>query len=204
MIASLRGTVISISLDSAVIECAGVGYLVKATPNTLAQLVRGEEAFILTTMVVKEDSHTLYGFLDDSTREMFALVQTVSGLGPRLALAAQSVYTTEELATAIGAGDAKTLQKIPGVGKRMAERMVVDLKDKVAAYAGTAPAPDATGASGGVVNALVADQVVEALVGLGFTEKVAGPVATQVLTESPDMQTSQALRAALSILGTGK
>lgn len=204
MIASLRGTVITISLDSAVIECAGVGYLVKATPNTLAQLVRGEETFILTTMVVKEDSHTLYGFLDDSTREMFALLQTVSGLGPRLALAAQSVYTTEELAQAISSGDAKTLQKIPGVGKRMAERMVVDLKDKVAGYGNLEAAhAEVTGANADL-SGQVAEQVIEALTGLGFTEKVATPVVAQVLTENPDIQTSQALRSALSILGTRK
>lgn len=204
MIASLRGTVITLSLDSAVIECAGVGYSVKATPNTLGQLARGEEAFILTTMVVKEDSQTLYGFLDDSTREMFALLQTVSGLGPRLALAAQSVYTTEELARAISASDAKTLQKIPGVGKRMAERMVVDLKDKVAGYA-SGDSVTAESAHAPVdVSGQVASQVIEALTGLGFTEKVAEPTVAQVLAENPNIQTSQALRAALGILGTRK
>lgn len=204
MIASLRGTVITISLDSAVIECAGVGYLIKAAPNTLAQLTRGEETFILTTMVVKEDSQTLYGFLDDSTREMFGLLQTVSGLGPRLALAAQSVYTTEELAGAISSSDAKTLQKIPGVGKRMAERMVVDLKDKVAGYVSPG-GPTHEAASPQVdLSGHIAEQVIEALTGLGFTEKMAEPAVSQVLSENPDIQTSQALRAALSILGTRK
>lgn len=204
MIASLRGTVITISLDSAVIECAGVGYLVKAAPNTLAQLTRGEETFILTTMVVKEDSQTLYGFLDDSTREMFGLLQTVSGLGPRLALAAQSVYTTEELAGAISSSDAKTLQKIPGVGKRMAERMVVDLKDKVAGYVSPG-GPTHEAASPQVdLSGHIAEQVIEALTGLGFSEKMAEPAVSQVLSENPDIQTSQALRAALSILGTRK
>lgn len=204
MIASLRGTVITISLDSAVIECAGVGYLVKAAPNTLAQLTRGEETFILTTMVVKEDSQTLYGFLDDSTREMFALLQTVSGLGPRLALAAQSVYTTEELAGAISSSDAKTLQKIPGVGKRMAERMVVDLKDKVAGYVSPGGSTHEVASPQVDLSGHIAEQVIEALTGLGFTEKMAEPAVSQVLSENPDIQTSQALRAALSILGTRK
>lgn len=204
MIASLRGTVITISLDSAVIECAGVGYLVKAAPNTLAQLARGEETFILTTMVVKEDSQTLYGFLDDSTREMFALLQTVSGLGPRLALAAQSVYTTEELAGAISSSDAKTLQKIPGVGKRMAERMVVDLKDKVAGYVSPGGSTHEVASPQVDLSGHIAEQVIEALTGLGFTEKMAEPAVSQVLSENPDIQTSQALRAALSILGTRK
>lgn len=204
MIASLRGTVITISLDSAVIECAGVGYLIKAAPNTLAQLARGEETFILTTMVVKEDSQTLYGFLDDSTREMFALLQTVSGLGPRLALAAQSVYTTEELAGAISSSDAKTLQKIPGVGKRMAERMVVDLKDKVAGYVSPGGSTHEVASPQVDLSGHIAEQVIEALTGLGFTEKMAEPAVSQVLSENPDIQTSQALRAALSILGTRK
>lgn len=204
MIASLRGTVITISLDSAVIECAGVGYLIKAAPNTLAQLTRGEETFILTTMVVKEDSQTLYGFLDDSTREMFALLQTVSGLGPRLALAAQSVYTTEELAGAISSSDAKTLQKIPGVGKRMAERMVVDLKDKVAGYVSPGGSTHEVASPQVDLSGHIAEQVIEALTGLGFTEKMAEPAVSQVLSENPDIQTSQALRAALSILGTRK
>lgn len=204
MIASLRGTVITISLDSAVIECAGVGYLIKAAPNTLAQLTRGEETFILTTMVVKEDSQTLYGFLDDSTREMFGLLQTVSGLGPRLALAAQSVYTTEELAGAISSSDAKTLQKIPGVGKRMAERMVVDLKDKVAGYVSPGGSTHEVASPQVDLSGHIAEQVIEALTGLGFTEKMAEPAVSQVLSENPDIQTSQALRAALSILGTRK
>ena len=204
MIASLRGTVITISLDSAVIECAGVGYLVKAAPNTLAQLARGEETFILTTMVVKEDSQTLYGFLDDSTREMFALLQTVSGLGPRLALAAQSVYTTQELAGAISSSDSKTLQKIPGVGKRMAERMVVDLKDKVAGYVSPGGSTHEVASPQVDLSGHIAEQVIEALTGLGFTEKMAEPAVSQVLSENPDIQTSQALRAALSILGTRK
>lgn len=204
MIASLRGTVITISLDSAVIECAGVGYLIKAAPNTLAQLTRGEETFILTTMVVKEDSQTLYGFLDDSTREMFGLLQTVSGLGPRLALAAQSVYTTEELAGAISSSDAKTLQKIPGVGKRMAERMVVDLKDKVAGYVNPGGSTHEVASPQVDLSGHIAEQVIEALTGLGFTEKMAEPAVSQVLSENPDIQTSQALRAALSILGTRK
>lgn len=204
MIASLRGTVITISLDSAVIECAGVGYLIKAAPNTLAQLARGEETFILTTMVVKEDSQTLYGFLDDSTREMFGLLQTVSGLGPRLALAAQSVYTTEELAGAISSSDAKTLQKIPGVGKRMAERMVVDLKDKVAGYVSPGGPTHEVASPQVDLSGHIAEQVIEALTGLGFTEKMAEPAVSQVLSENPDIQTSQALRAALSILGTRK
>ena len=180
MIVSLRGTVIDITPHHAVIECAGVGYQVLATPSTLGHLTRGAEAFILVTMIVREESQTLYGFLDAPTRDMFATLQTVSGLGPKLALAAQSVYTTPELAHAITHGDTKTLQKIPGVGKRMAERMVVDLKDKVATYAAPeTPAPAS----------------------LGFAEKTAEPVLTTVLAADPTLATPAALRASLNLLG---
>ncbi len=205
MIASLRGPVITIGLDHAVIECSGVGYRFTATPTTLAGLRRGEESTVLTSLVVKEDSMTLYGFTDDDTREMFHLLQTVTGLGPRLALAAQSVLSTTELSLAIGGGDGKTLQRIPGVGKRMAERMIVELKDKVAAFApepgagGTEPLPG-TGPVPAGAEAVV-EQVTEALLGLGFTERIAQPVVTGLLAADPGLDTAAALRAALSELG---
>ena len=194
MIVSLRGTVIDITPHHAVIECAGVGYQVLATPSTLGHLTRGAETFILVTMIVREESQTLYGFLDAPTRDMFATLQTVSGLGPKLALAAQSVYTTPELAHAITHGDTKTLQKIPGVGKRMAERMGVDLKDKVATYA----APETPAA---VPHTDTYEQVLEALASLGFAEKTAEPVLTTVLAADPTPTTPAALRASLNLLG---
>lgn len=202
MIVSLRGIVTDIRLDHAVIECAGVGYKVLASPGTLAQLVRGEEAYVLVTMIVREDSQTLYGFIHTETREMFHLLQSVSGLGPKLALAALSVYDTGVLSHAIANQDVKTLQKIPGVGKRMAERMIVDLKDKVAAYTATAEPLESNQASlGNTQGNLIAMTVVEALVGLGFSEKVAAPVVTGVVENNPDMQTSALLRMSLSLLG---
>lgn len=204
MIVSLRGTVASIGLGSAVIECNGVGYEVLASPSTLAHMSRGEECFVLTTMVVREDSQTLYGFASDEARQMFTLLQTVSGLGPKLALAAQSILSATDLAHAIANQDAKTLQRIPGVGKRVAERIIVDLKDKVSAFITAGDA--ATPAPGGVSLATndVAAQVLEALLGLGFTEKVAEPVVISVLADSPNATTSQVLRLALSALGKKK
>ncbi|WP_304324758.1 Holliday junction branch migration protein RuvA [Corynebacterium frankenforstense] len=198
MIASLNGTVVGIELTGAVIECAGVGYFFTATPQTLAGLRRGENARVLTTMVVRDDAVQLYGFTDDSQRSMFALLQTVSGLGPRLALATLSVFEPAEVAAAVGAGDAKTLQRVPGVGKRMAERMIVELKEKVAGYGEAAPegepaAPRAESAT--------AAQVTAALTGLGFTDKQAEGAVDAVLAEDADLDTSAALRAALSRLG---
>ena len=201
MIASLRGTVLDIQLDHVVLECAGVGYKVLATPNTLGSLQRGEEAFVMTTLVVKEDSMTLFGFTSPEDRDMFHVLQTVSGLGPKLALAALSVMGAGELAQAISGEDAARLQKIPGVGKRMAQRLVLELKDKVAAFSAelgddSVPDPAATGP--------VVDDVVEALIGLGFTDKAARPVVEAVAAEQPDAATPVVLRAALSQLGAKK
>lgn len=194
MIASLRGTVISIGLGTAVIECQGVGYEVTTTPATLARLQRGEEATLLTTMVVREDAMKLYGFIDDQSREMFALLQTVTGLGPRLALACESVLTPLEIAQAIAGGDAKTLQRVPGVGKRMADRLIVELKDKVAAYtAGVVDDGAPTSPAQGVAPVVVVDQVTQALTGLGFTEKQADDAVAAVLSADPGLDTSAAL-----------
>lgn len=203
MIASLRGTVINIGLSSAVIECNGVGYEVVTTPNTLSQLVRGEEALVLTTMVVREDAMKLYGFIDNESREMFSVLQTVSGLGPRLALACESVLSPLEISQAITNADAKTLQRVPGVGKRMADRLIVELKGKVAAFA--AGAVDEAGEQISLPNANIASEVVveqvsQALVGLGFSEKQSDDAVSFVLAADPSLDTSGALRAALAKL----
>ena len=201
MIASLRGTVLDIQLDHVVIECAGVGYKVLATPTTLGTLQRGEEAQVMTTLVVKEDSMTLYGFTSTDDRDMFHVLQTVSGLGPKLALAALSVMGAGDLAQAIAGEEAARLQKIPGVGKRMAQRLVLELKDKVSGFApALSDVPPATPAATGPV----ADDVVEALVGLGFTDKAARPIVEAVAAEQPDAATPVVLRAALSQLGAKK
>lgn len=204
MIDSLNGEVISIGLDHAVIECAGVGYRFLATPPTLGRLTRGETRRVLTSLVVKEDAMTLYGFADADARTMFHKLQTVTGLGPKLALAALAVFEPGELAAHIAAGDAKAVQTIPGVGKKMADRIVLELKDKLeglaapaGAAAGTAGAGGAAAASGGAGYA--SEQVIEALIGLGFGERVARPVVEKLASEIDEQ--SALLRAALTELG---
>ena len=141
MIASLRGIVIDKGLDYVVIECAGVGYQCAGTATTIAELLRGEEVFVTTAMVVREDSQTLYVFKDADEKRAFNTLQSVSGVGARLALAILSVVSPAELAVAVSNGDHKTLQKAPGVGKRLAERMAVDLKGKVADFGDPAGQP---------------------------------------------------------------
>lgn len=209
MIASLRGTVIDKGLDYVIIECAGVGYQCTGTATTIAELPRGEEVFVTTAMVVREDSQTLYVFKDADEKRAFATLQSVSGVGARLALAILSVISPQELARAVSNGDHKTLQKAPGVGKRLAERMAVDLKGKVAdlgevAEAGNTGAAGAAGVAGSqAVAADVREQVLEALVGLGFTESKAGTTIDAVLAQWSAPQAPDAsglLRASLAAI----
>lgn len=202
MIDSLSGEVLTIGLDHAVIECSGVGYRFLATPQTLGRFTRGEQARVMTSMVVKDDGVTLYGFGDADAREMFHKLQTVSGLGPKLALASLSVFDPGELSSHIANGDAKTIQSIPGVGKKMAERIALELKDKVEAFIPAGDAPAVAGTTGSNTgSSLVSEQVVEALVGLGFQERSARPVVDALVEEQPEENASALLRQALSQLG---
>jgi Holliday junction DNA helicase RuvA len=204
LIASVRGPVLEIGLDHAVVEVGGVGLAVHATPGTLAGLRRGVESRLATTLIVREDSLTLFGFADADERELFLLVQTVSGIGPRLAMATIAVLEPDTLRRALADGDLTTLQRIPGVGKKSAERLVVELRDKVAVPSpppvpvGAAAAPAATGAGG------TREQVVEALVGLGFTARPAEQAVDAVLAQSPDAAAAELLRSALSSLGRSR
>lgn len=196
MIASVRGEVLEVALDHAVIEAAGVGYRVNATPSTLATLRQGTQARLITAMVVREDSQTLYGFIDSETRDLFLTLLSVSGVGPRLAMATLAVHDAAALRHALHDGDVAALTRVPGIGKRGAERMVLELRDKVgAAAAGAAPA---------VNGHAVRVPVVEALVGLGFAAKQAEEATDKVLADDRDASTSGALRAALSLLGKSR
>jgi holliday junction DNA helicase RuvA len=194
VIASVRGEVVDVALDHAVIEAAGVGYKVMTTPATLATLRRGSEARLITAMIVREDSMTLYGFADGESRDLFTTLLGVSGVGPKIALATLAVYDAQALRQALADGDVTALTRVPGIGKRGAERMVLELRDKIGAVT---TGGGLAGASGHVVRA----PVVEALVGLGFAAKQAEETTDKVLADDPDATTQSALRAALSRLG---
>ena len=194
MIASVRGEVVDVALDHAVIEAAGVGYKVMATPATLATLRRGAEARLVVAMIVREDSMTLYGFSDGDARDLFSLLLGVSGVGPKIALATLAVYDPAALRTALADGDVGALTRVPGIGKRGAERLVLELRDKIGALPG---APGGAAVSGHAVGA----QVVEALVGLGFAARQAEEACDKALAENPEATTASALRSALSMLG---
>lgn len=201
MISSVRGQVLAISLDHVVVEVGGVGLAVLATPATLATLRVGEQATLHTQLVVREDSLTLYGFVETESRELFVLLQSVSGIGPRLALAALAVLDPDTLRAALADGNLTVLTQVPGIGKKGAERLSLELRDKVDAVPGG-------GATAGVLGAApaangVKPDVVEALVSLGFAAKQAEKAVDGVLAENGNgaSDTSAVLRAALGVLG---
>ena len=194
MIASVRGEIIDIALDHAVVEAAGVGYKVMATPSTLSTLRRGTEARLITAMIVREDSQTLYGFADADARDLFSTLLGVSGVGPKIALATLAVYDAPSLRQALADGDVTALTRVPGIGKRSAERMVLELRDKMGPTGAAIGLPAVNGHA-------VRGPVVEALVGLGFAVKQAEEATDKVLANEPEATTSSALRAALSMLG---
>jgi Holliday junction DNA helicase RuvA len=203
VISSVRGQVLSVDLDHAVIEVGGVGLAVRAVPATLATLRHGEQARLATSLVVREDSLTLYGFADGAARELFVLLQTVSGVGPRLALAMLAVLEPDSLRTALAEGDLTVLTRVPGIGRKGAERLVVELRDKVGEAGSAAPGP-AAGAGGAVRT-----QVTEALVGLGFAVRQAEQAVDAVLSDSngeshDTSDTSGILRSALTRLGRNR
>ncbi len=192
MIASIRGEVLDIALDHVVIEACGVGYKVMAAPSALASLRRGSEARLITAMIVREDSMTLYGFSDADARDLFLTLLGVSGIGPSIALGALAMYDGPTLRRAIADGDITALTRIPKVGKKTAELMALSLRDKMGAV---------TPSGAMAVNGhSVRGPVVEALVGLGFAVKQAEEATDKVLANDPEASQSSALRSALSML----
>jgi Holliday junction DNA helicase RuvA len=199
MIASVRGRVLAVRLDSAVLEVGGVGLLVQATPGTLAGLRLGQEAELSTSLVVREDALTLFGFVDADERDVFETVQTVSGIGPRLALAMLAVHSPDGLRRAVAVQDLTALMKVPGIGRKGAQRIVLELTDRLGAPVG------ADAASPGLAAAPPAawrDQVVEALVGLGWSAKQAVDAVDVVsAAETGTADVAGVLRSALRHLG---
>jgi len=204
VISSVRGEVLAIGLDHAVVEVGGVGLAVQATPSTLARLRRGQSARLDTALVVREDSLTLFGFADAAERELFGLLQTVSGVGPRLALATLAVLDPQSLSVALADGNLTTLMSVPGIGRKGAERLVVELRDKVAPPGPGDAAADEDAPVSPVAAGTLRDQVVEALVGLGFAAKPAEKAVDEVLGAGGPSDSSAVLRAALTRLGPGR
>ena len=196
MIASVRGRVVSVAGDGAVVEVGGVGLRVLCTPATLAELRPGQETRLATSLVVRDDSLTLYGFADDESRELFLLLQTASGVGPRLAQAVLAVHPPDLVRKAIANGEISVLTQVPGIGRKGAERIVLELRDKVGPVAADAAAPASPAAW--------REQVRTGLVGLGWTAAQADQ-AVSAVAESIDEQDPPPvpvlLRQAIRLLG---
>ena len=131
MISSVRGPVTAVAPDAAVVEVGGVGLFVQCTPSTLARLRVGETTRLATSLVVREDSLTLYGFSDEDERAVFELLQTASGVGPRLAQAMLAVHSPDALRRALATEDLAALTLVPGIGRKGAQRIVLELKDRL-------------------------------------------------------------------------
>ena len=197
MIAFVRGRVAGLTLTSAVLEVGGVGLELHCTPDTLASLRAGEEATLPTSMVVREDSLTLFGFADDDERQMFELVQTASGVGPKLAQAMLACHSPETLRRAVSADDVKTLTIVPGIGQKGAQRIILELRDRIGSPGLTAVVRTHTPAA----TPDWQSQVQAGLVGLGWSAKEADTAIGHVAPEAgdpPDVATL--LRAALRML----
>jgi Holliday junction DNA helicase RuvA len=195
MIAFVRGEVAAVTLSSAVLEVGGVGLELMCTPGTLATLRTGQPATLPTSMVVREDSLTLFGFLDDDEKATFELVQTASGVGPKLAQAMLACLSPDDLRAAVAGDDVKTLTRVPGIGQKGAQRIILELKDRIGAP---------TGVAGRVASAPAAPwkaQVHQGLVGLGWSTKDADQAIESVAHAAGDEPDVGALlRAALRSL----
>ena len=197
MIAFVRGEVAAVTLNSAVLEVGGVGLELLCTPNTLATLRPGHPVTLPTSMVVREDSLTLFGFLDDDEKSCFELLQTASGVGPKLAQAMLAVLNPDDLRRAVGTEDVTTLTRVPGIGQKGAQRIILELKDRLGAPVGSGAQRLAA------AHEAWRDQVHQGLVGLGWSTREAETAVENVAPMVPtngEPDVSALLRAALRTL----
>src|SRR6185437_11780339 len=222
MIAHLNGVVSTVAPEGAVIDVGGVGLLVQCSPGTLAGLRPGERAKVSTSLVVREDALTLYGFGTDDERNTFELLQTASGIGPRLALAMLATFSPDGLRQAVAASDVTALTRVPGIGRKGAQRIVLELAGRLGSPGdGAAVIPVGTNGAGlaGVAQLTWRDQVRTGLVNLGWQPRDADQAIAAVepeLVASPtegeagagqvvaDVDVAVALRAALRVLGRSR
>lgn len=198
MIAYVRGPVAAVGPGSAVIEVGGLGLELQCAPSTIAELRLGQTATLAASLVVREDSLTLFGFADEDERQVFETLQTVTGVGPRLAQSLLAVHRPDSLRRAVADDDVAALMRVPGVGRKGAQRLVLELKDRLGAPTGG----DAAAAPGaGHDGPPWQGQVHAALVGLGWSTREADSAVAAVAEEvEPDADVATVLRAALRML----
>lgn len=197
MISLVNGVVRSISIDKTIVEVGGVGLSLSITQKTSAQLNIGVTVQLFTTLVVREDALTLYGFLEDGDRSLFELVQTVSGIGPKVALSIVSALSPSQLAIAISQEDISAIEKVPGIGRKGAQRLILELKGKLTDF-GTSSKSDRH-------QPVWRGQLTSALVSLGFNAKDSDAAISQVVArlsedgiDAQNLELSDLLKRALS------
>ena len=196
MISLLNGVVRSITTERAIVEVGGVGLAVSVTAATTSQLNLGAPVQLFTSLVVREDSLTLFGFLDEESRSAFELVQTVSGIGPKVALAILGAHTPHTLAVAIAQEDIKAIEKVPGIGRKGAQRLILELKGKISDLG--------SGEHKQVHQPIWREQLTSALISLGFSAKDSDAAISTVVSQyadsgvdAHDVDISELLKAAL-------
>jgi holliday junction DNA helicase RuvA len=208
VIASVSGRVAAVSPDGAVVEVGGIGLSVQCTPGTIARLQLGESARLSTSLVVREDSLTLYGFADDDERQLFELLQTANGVGPRLAQAVLAIHPPREVRRAVSMADVKALMQVPGIGRKGAERLILELRDRLGSTTSDTSLDAPAGLPSVTPVAPWRDQLTSALIGLGWSAKEAdtalgqlAPVADEQLAATGSVEVAVLLRQALQLLG---
>jgi Holliday junction DNA helicase RuvA len=206
VIAFVEGEVDALAPDTAVVKVGGVGLLVHCAPGTLAELTVGQKARLATSLIVREDSLTLYGFADDDERTVFELVQTASGVGPRVAQAMLATHRPDTLRTIFATQDLKALTLVPGIGPKGAQKLLIELKGRLGAPTGAVPAQSGSGSAAPGL-APWRGQLLEALTGLGWTARDAEtaladvePVAAEAEARGEAPALPVLLRAALRSL----
>jgi Holliday junction DNA helicase RuvA len=187
MISTVRGAITALGSDYVVVEVGGVGLLVHVTPNALRNLHLGAQTHLATSLVVREDSLTLFGFHDDDERVLFELLQTASGVGPKVAQAMLAIHSANSIRVAIATEDFKTLELVPGIGRKGAQRICLELKDRIGALGASSP----TAVSGSAATAPWRTQVQSALLGLGFSPRDASEAIDSVIAELSEEQLSE-------------
>lgn len=205
MISSLTGEIQQVAVDSAVITVGGVGYVFAASPNTVSALRIGQETTVQTLLMIRDDTPVLYGFGTADEREIFETMMTVSGIGPRIALAVLSIFSPDEVRNHINQQDDKAFTQVPGIGPKSARRIILELSGKLVPREDS----DGTGAkTSGTGQPAWQEQVEQALVGLGWKEKDAAKGIAQAIKADPSLvastNVSDALRASLQNLGDGQ
>ena len=193
MIAQIKGQLVEKTPTYVVIDCGGVGYELKISLNTFSQIGGEASCLLYTHFVVREDAQLLYGFKEKSERELFRLLTSVSGVGPSTAMMILSSLSPNETKTAIVSGDVNTLKSVKGIGQKSAERVIVDLKDKITGI-------EVSATNNSISNNTIKDEALSALMMLGFSKKPAEKALDKIIASSEDLTVEELIKRTLKNL----